>query len=234
MAKHPSRCTEHQHSVVQLSAHHSTACVVGVSLHSCVQAIATYASAGWIKVPLPYPAVKQYAHPVPAHIYPWKAPPLDKVRKTQVAASRQPRNTNLKTETTTDLLPASRYVLLLLLRLHRLLASTAAGSIALTCGCLYRLQGRFQIRTKLNATRLFDGQISGSGKQQHGCAGAARHCSRCHLLTLALLQRLQYQGQQLVLCTQHNCAAEDHMQHVEDKLQVLSVTCLRDWTLGWS
>jgi hypothetical protein len=35
--------------------------------------------AGWIKLPLPYPAVEQYAHPVPPHIYPWKAQPLDKV-----------------------------------------------------------------------------------------------------------------------------------------------------------
>ncbi|WIA20274.1 hypothetical protein OEZ85_006107 [Tetradesmus obliquus] len=56
--------------------------------------------AGWIKLPLPYPAVEQYAHPVPAHVYPWKAQPLDK--------------------------------------------------------------GKYQVRTKLNATRLFEGQISGS------------------------------------------------------------------------
>jgi hypothetical protein len=36
--------------------------------------------AGWIKLPLPYPAVEQYAHPVPSHIFPWKAQPLDQVR----------------------------------------------------------------------------------------------------------------------------------------------------------
>lgn len=57
-------------------------------------------AAGWIKVPLPYPAVRQYANPVPSHVYPWRPSPVDK--------------------------------------------------------------GLFKLRTKLNATRLFDGQIHGS------------------------------------------------------------------------
>jgi len=33
-------------------------------------------TAGWIKVPLPYPAVRQYANPVPSHVYPWRPSPV--------------------------------------------------------------------------------------------------------------------------------------------------------------
>ncbi|KAF8055598.1 SYP52 [Scenedesmus sp. PABB004] len=57
-------------------------------------------ASGWIKLPLPYPAVNQYAHPVPGHVYPWRPGSLDK--------------------------------------------------------------GRFKVRTRLNATRLFEGVVTGS------------------------------------------------------------------------
>lgn len=34
---------------------------------------------GWVKLPLPYPAVKQYAQDVPSSVYPWRPSAIDQV-----------------------------------------------------------------------------------------------------------------------------------------------------------
>lgn len=40
---------------------------------------------GWVKLPLPYPAVKQYAQDVPSSVYPWRPSAIDQVRGTKGA-----------------------------------------------------------------------------------------------------------------------------------------------------